>query len=166
MNRPTIGNSIAVNRFSLNGSNGYAPVYLDGTRGPVYPTRQEAEADFVARTISPTTKARYPWTYANDRLFDTGYQVGMHAALFDQGIIDQREYHDEIGREHTIYHNDPPDSWDAYWLGRQVGYDMGYQPAIVACFPPSSAPTVDQVAARYGNYQTTTSALQSEQIAS
>lgn len=68
------------------------------------------------------------------RLFDTGYQVGMHAALYDLGLIDYHQYRAEIERDHAIYCNDAPDEWDIYWLGRQVGYDIGHSPAIVACF--------------------------------
>ena len=69
------------------------------------------------------------------RLFDTGYQVGMHAALHDLGLIDYAQFHDEIQREQDIYRNDPPDDWGIYWLGRQVGYDIGHSPEVVACFP-------------------------------
>lgn len=70
------------------------------------------------------------------RLFDIGYQVGMHAALHDLGLIDYHQYRAEIEREYTIYRDDQPDSYDTYWLGRQVGYDIGHSPAIVACFTP------------------------------
>ena len=44
--RPSIGNTYAVDRFTVNGPTGYVPVYPDGSHGPTYETRREAEADY------------------------------------------------------------------------------------------------------------------------
>ena len=49
MIRPTIGNTVAIGRFSPGGVTGYAPVYRDGAFGPLYATRAEAEEDFARR---------------------------------------------------------------------------------------------------------------------
>ena len=51
--RPTIGNTYAIGRFNPNGPEGYAPVYNDGTHGPTYATRDEAEADYTRTTTPP-----------------------------------------------------------------------------------------------------------------
>lgn len=61
ISRPTIGNTSAIGRFNPEGPTGYAPVYLDGTHGPTYPTRAEAEADFArtgADTVTKTARIR------------------------------------------------------------------------------------------------------------
>ena len=44
--RPTIGNTVAIDRFNPEGPKGYAAVYNDGTHGPTRSTREEAEADY------------------------------------------------------------------------------------------------------------------------
>lgn len=44
--RPTIGNTVALDRFNPNGPRGYAAVYNDGEHGPTRSTREEAEADY------------------------------------------------------------------------------------------------------------------------
>ena len=44
--RPTIGNTVALDRFTEAGPSGYAAVYDDGTHGPTRSTREEAEIDY------------------------------------------------------------------------------------------------------------------------
>ncbi|MGB3327655.1 MAG: hypothetical protein WBA46_01810 [Thermomicrobiales bacterium] len=86
------------------------------------------------------------FTTARDvRLFDIGYQVGMHFALNEQGMIPESDVLEELTRDHTITLDGAgPGMWDAYWLGRQIGFDAGYAPEILACF--SEGPQTEQIA--------------------
>ena len=88
---------------------------------------------------APEIKPSRLVTPAQHQLFDMGYAVGMHVALHDQGLIPEQDVLDEMDRDqtatlHGAYEDYRCDDYAPYWLGRQVGYDIGHSPAIVACF--------------------------------
>lgn len=70
--RPTIGNTVAVDRFNPNGPAGYVRIFPDGARGPLCATREEAEQSFRVMNYRTGEYDYYPLPY--QRLIDAAIE--------------------------------------------------------------------------------------------
>lgn len=116
IHRPTTGNTVAIGRFNANGPEGYAPVYNDGTHGPTYATRDEAEAAYTLDTVKANTE-RYQQSYARTKAHIQEKNLTtpiLHAIATDEDINDHTpEYRGIIAAykdaytQQTAQPNDP-----------------------------------------------------------